>query len=156
MKNKIPAFTISYSNSLPSGTSPIVLFDALGVNEASASNPKDWGDAKNDFLGNTPNPFMYLSIVESTITKPIRIKGIIYEVPTSSAFSNRFDFYVANIDGRQKAIPNIISKNRRNTQFQSNLLTIECDIVIDGFTALFVNAENGGNTNFTFLVEELI
>lgn len=156
MKNKIPAFTINYSNSFPSGTTTIVLFDALGVNEASATIPKVWGNAKIDFLSGTTNPSMYLSIVESTITKPIRIKGIVYEVPTSSAFSNTFDFYVSNIDGRQKAIPNIISKNRRNTQFQSNLLTIECDIVIDGYTALFVNAESPGNTNFTFLVEELI
>jgi hypothetical protein len=95
-------------------------------------------------------------IAETTKSKAIVIKGFNYQASSNTQFAQRFDFAKANIDGRLVTLPNVIAKARRNTQFDSTLLTIDENIVIDYATALDVTVIAGGTVDLTFFVEGFI
>jgi hypothetical protein len=155
MKNKIPAFSITIANdNVASGSAFYLLFDADGINESIGGIV--YGNAKKNFDEHATSSVSPSVIAETTKTKPIKITGFNYQVQNSSDFSNNFDFLVGNIDGRQIRLPNVIQKARRNTQFDSTLLTIDEEIIIDSKTALFMSVTNGTTVTLTFFVEELI
>jgi hypothetical protein len=152
MKNKIQAFSFTTTSSyVGTGSNPFLMFDANGVNTAISG----LAQAKKDWEDSTTGTIDPETIRETTKCAPIRIKGINYEVQNSSDFSNSFKGLIGMIDGKQKQIPNIISKSRRNTQFQSNLLTIETDFLIDGNTGILIDITKGTTVTITFFVESI-
>ena len=90
----------------------------------------------------------------STFGNPIVLSGFNYQVSSdNSQFANQFDIVRCSIDGRQVTHPNIIQKARRNTQFDSNLLTIQERVVVDGQTAFRILVGGSETVTLTFFVE---
>lgn len=93
-------------------------------------------------------------IPTSTFGNPIVLSGFNYQVSSdNSQFANQFDIVRCSIDGRQVTHPNIIQKARRNTQFDSNLLTIQERVVVDGQTAFRILVGASETVTLTFFVE---
>lgn len=91
---------------------------------------------------------------ESTYGNPIVLSGFNYQVSSdNSQFANQFDIIRCSIDGRQVTHPNIIQKARRNTQFDSKLLTIQERVVVDGQTAFRILVGASETVTLTFFVE---
>ena len=71
----------------------------------------------------------------------------------ASQFAEVFDISRGSIDGRVVKHPNIISKAKRNTQYDSKLLTIDERFVVDGQTGVEVNVLASEKVTLTFFVE---
>ena len=94
------------------------------------------------------------SLLNSTFGNPIVLSGFNYQVSSdNSQFAKNFDIVRCSIDGRQVTHPNIIQKARRNTQFDSRLLTIQERVVVDGQTAFDIAVESSETVTLTFFVE---
>jgi len=82
------------------------------------------------------------------------LSGFNYQVSSdNSQFAQNFDIVRCSIDGRQVTHPNIIQKARRNTQFDSKLLTIQERVVVDSQTAFDINVQASETVTLTFFVE---
>ena len=68
-------------------------------------------------------------------------------------FSQTFDISRGSIDGRVVKHPNIIAKAKRNTQYDSKLLTIDERFVVDGQTGIEVTVQASEKVILTFFVE---
>jgi len=85
---------------------------------------------------------------------PIVISGFNYQTTNDAGqFSQTFDISRGSIDGRVVKHPNIIAKAKRNTQYDSKLLTIDERFVIDGQTGIEVNVQGTEKVILTFFVE---
>lgn len=142
--NGVDSFTITLDNSAGMATTSYRLFDGNGL-------VADIDGAATAPSSGTVDPAV---IASTTINKPIIISGYNYQTDTSvNQFSQTVNFKKANIDGRIIALPNIIAKAKRNTQFQSLLLTINQPVEIDGETAMDVDVIAGETVDLTFFVE---
>lgn len=143
-QNGVTAFSIKLDNSAGGSAVTYRIFDGAGIVNAidgSATAP----------TSGTITPSV---IAETTKSKAIVLKGFNYQVSSSSSqFSQPFNFKKGNIDGRVITLPNVIAKARRNTQFDSKLLTIDEHIVVDYATACEVTVDAGETVDLTFLVE---
>ncbi len=91
---------------------------------------------------------------KSTFGNPIVLSGFNYQVSSdNSQFANNFDIIRCSVDGRQVTHPNIIQKARRNTQFDSKLLTIQERVVVDSQTAFRIVVGASETVTLTFFVE---
>jgi hypothetical protein len=94
------------------------------------------------------------AIFSTTVANPIVVSGFNYESSTKSAqFAQPFDILRGSIDGRIVKHPNIIAKAKRNTQFDSLLLTIDERFIIDSQTAVEVSVASTNDVTLTFFVE---
>lgn len=94
------------------------------------------------------------ALSNTTSATPIVISGFNYQVTTDAGqFSQQFDITRGSIDGRIVKHPNIIAKAKRNTQFDSKLLTIDERFVIDGQTGIDVTVTATEKVTLTFFVE---
>lgn len=140
----VSAFTITITNATSSNLS-YRLFDASTIVSVVT------GVAKN--TNYTPT-VAKAALLNTTYDNPIVLSGFNYQVQSSNAqFSNPFDILRCSIDGRQVTHPNIIAKARRNTQFDSKLLTIQERVVIDSQTSIDVLVNSTETVTLTFFVE---
>ena len=94
------------------------------------------------------------AIYNTTVANPIVVSGFNYESSSKSAqFAQPFDILRGSIDGRIVKHPNIIAKAKRNTQFDSLLLTIDERFIIDSQTAVEVSVAATNDVTLTFFVE---
>jgi len=94
------------------------------------------------------------ALANTTSATPIVISGFNYQVTTDAGqFSQQFDITRGSIDGRIVKHPNIIAKAKRNTQFDSKLLTIDERFIIDSQTAIEVSVAATNDVTLTFFVE---
>jgi len=94
------------------------------------------------------------SLANTTDATPIVISGFNYQTTTDAGqFAQTFDISRGSIDGRVVKHPNIIAKAKRNTQYDSKLLTIDERFVIDGQTGIEVNVQASEKVILTFFVE---
>lgn len=94
------------------------------------------------------------AIYSTTVANPIVVSGFNYESSTKTAqFAQPFDILRGSIDGRIVKHPNIIAKAKRNTQFDSLLLTIDERFIIDSQTAVEVSVASTNDVTLTFFVE---
>jgi hypothetical protein len=140
----VSAFTISITNAT-SNTVTYRLFDASAIVSAVTGNA----------FNTTYTPTVDRdALLNSTYNNPIVLSGFNYQVSSSNTqFANNFDIVRCSIDGRQVTHPNIIQKARRNTQFDSRLLTISERIVIDPQTAINITVSATETVTLTFFVE---
>ena len=140
----VSAFTCTLTNATVSQIS-FRLFDATSIVSSVT------GVIKNV----TYTPTVGKAALEaSTYGNPIVLSGFNYQVSSdNSQFAQNFDIVRCSIDGRQVTHPNIIQKARRNTQFDSKLLTIQERVVVDGQTAFDVNVAASETVTLTFFVE---
>lgn len=140
----VSAFTVTLTNAT-SATISFRLFDATSIVSSVT------GVAKNT----TYTPTVAKAALENTTYgNPIVLSGFNYQVSSdNSQFAQNFDIVRCSIDGRQVTHPNIIQKARRNTQFDSKLLTIQERVVVDSQTAFDINVQASETVTLTFFVE---
>ena len=140
----VSAFTVTLTNGTASSIS-FRLFDATQIVSSVT------GVAKNT----TYTPTVAKAALENTtFGNPIVLSGFNYQVSSdNSQFAQNFDIVRCSIDGRQVTHPNIIQKARRNTQFDSKLLTIQERVVVDSQTAFDINVQASETVTLTFFVE---
>ena len=142
-QDSVSAFSLTLEN----GTSDVKnfrMFDADGVVSAIQG-------AKTSTTTGTITPS---AIYNTTIANPIVVSGFNYESSSKSAqFAQPFDILRGSIDGRIVKHPNIIAKAKRNTQFDSLLLTIDERFIIDSQTAVEVSVATTNDVTLTFFVE---
>ena len=94
------------------------------------------------------------ALESTTDATPIVISGFNYQTTYDAGqFSQTFDISRGSIDGRVVKHPNIIAKAKRNTQYDSKLLTIDERVVVDGQTGIEVNVQASEKVILTFFVE---
>tara|TARA_R110000803_G_scaffold77874_5_gene142768 strand:+ start:1789 stop:2259 length:471 start_codon:yes stop_codon:yes gene_type:complete len=143
----VSAFTCTLVNSVTNATKTYRLFDATGI--VSSVTGTGHVTTVTYTVGSAGGP-----TEESTLGNPIVLSGFNYQVSSdNSQFANNFDIIRCSIDGRQVTHPNIIQKARRNTQFDSKLLTIQERVVIDGQTAFQIVVGATETVTLTFFVE---
>jgi hypothetical protein len=141
----VSAFTITITNAHTTASASYRLFDASTIVSVVT------GVAKVTTY--TPT-VAKTALLNSTYSNPIVLSGFNYQVQSSNAqFANAFDILRCSIDGRQVTHPNIINKARRNTQFDSKLLTIQERVVIDSQTAIDILVNSLETVTLTFFVE---
>lgn len=141
----VSAFTVTCSNLTGTTTKSFRLFDQSGIVSAIDGATKS---------APTSATVSFTTINATTIGSPIVMSGFNYQVETSnSQFANKFDILRGSIDGRSVTHPNVIQKARRNTQFDTKLLTISERIVVDDQTAIDVDVDGTEKVTLTFFVE---
>ncbi len=140
----VSAFTVTIENKT-TASKDFRLFDATTIVSSVTGVAKD----------TTYNPTVDKdALLNSTFGNPIVLSGFNYQVSSdNSQFAKNFDIVRCSIDGRQVTHPNIIQKARRNTQFDSRLLTIQERVVVDGQTAFDIAVESSETVTLTFFVE---
>ena len=94
------------------------------------------------------------ALSNTTDATPIVISGFNYQTTYDAGqFTQTFDISRGSIDGRVVKHPNIIAKAKRNTQYDSKLLTIDERFVVDGQTGIEVNVQASEKVDLTFFVE---
>ena len=94
------------------------------------------------------------ALSNTTDATPVVISGFNYQTTYDAGqFSQTFDISRGSIDGRVVKHPNIIAKAKRNTQYDSKLLTIDERFVVDGQTGIEVNVQDSEKVILTFFVE---
>ena len=142
----VSAFTVTITNSTstPAGKT-FRLFDATGIVSSVTGAAQDTTYTPTVDKG---------ALLNSTFGSPFVLSGYNYQVSSdNSQFARNFDILRCSIDGRQVTHPNIIQKARRNTQFDSKLLTIQERVVVDGQTAFDINVQPSETVTLTFFVE---
>ena len=146
-QDSVSAFSMTLDNSAVASASKYRLFDndlvlrAINGSLASATSTT-LEDTNTGALENT------------TDATPIVISGFNYQTTYDAGqFSQTFDISRGSIDGRVVKHPNIIAKAKRNTQFDSKLLTIDERVVVDGQTGIEVNVQASEKVILTFFVE---
>ena len=143
----VSAFTCTLTNSVTNNTKTFRIFDATGI--VSTVTGTGHVSTVTYTVGAQGG-----ATEESTFGNPIVLSGFNYQVSSdNSQFANNFDIIRCSIDGRQVTHPNIIQKARRNTQFDSKLLTIQERVVIDGQTAFQIVVGASETVTLTFFVE---
>lgn len=141
----VSAFTVTLDNSSGTTTKNYRLFDNSGIVTAIDGASKSAPDAAT---------VSFTAVSKTTVGSPIVISGFNYQVDTSnSQFANKFDILRGSVDGRNVTHPNVIQKARRNTQFDTKLLTISERVVIDDQTAIDVDVNGTEKVTLTFFVE---
>lgn len=141
----VSAFTITLKSAHSTQVTSFRLFDATGIVTSVTGVTKQ----------TTYTPTVAkASLEQSTFGNPIVLSGFNYQVSSdNSQFAENFDIIRCSIDGRQVTHPNIIQKARRNTQFDSKLLTIQERVVVDGQTSFDINVAASETVTLTFFVE---
>tara|TARA_R100000231_G_scaffold33800_1_gene29688 strand:+ start:9858 stop:10331 length:474 start_codon:yes stop_codon:yes gene_type:complete len=147
-QDSVSAFSVTLDNLGQNSAKSFRIFDAdkvlraINGSQASATSTTLETDNANGSLANT------------TSATPIVISGFNYQVTTDAGqFSQQFDITRGSIDGRIVKHPNIIAKAKRNTQFDSKLLTIDERFVVDGQTGIDVTVTATEKVTLTFFVE---
>jgi len=141
----VSAFTVTLDNSSGTTTKSYRLFDQSGIVTAIDGTSKNAPDACT---------VSFTAVNKTTIGSPIVISGFNYQVETSnSQFANKFDILRGSVDGRNVTHPNVIQKARRNTQFDTKLLTISERVVVDDQTCIDVDVNGTEKVTLTLFVE---
>ena len=146
-QDSVSAFTMTLTNGT-NGALKWRLFDAddvlQSINGSLASATATTLETTNALrsLENTSRP------------TPIVVSGFNYQArDNASQFAESFDISRGSVDGRVVKHPNIIAKAKRNTQYDSKLLTIDERFVVDGQTGIEVNVLASEKVTLVFFVE---
>lgn len=141
----VSAITVTLDNSSGTTTKSYRLFDQSGIVTAIDGASKSGPDACT---------VSFTAVNKTTVGSPIVISGFNYQVETSnSQFANKFDILRGSIDGRNVTHPNVIQKARRNTQFDTKLLTISERVVFDDQTSLDIDVNGTEKVTLTLFIE---
>ena len=147
-QDSVSAFSLTLTGNATE-TTAFRMFDTDGV--VAAIQGQKTGDNSSALVTGTIAPH---SLYKTTNSNPIVVSGFNYESSSlASQFAQPFDILRGSIDGRIVKHPNIIAKAKRNTQFDSLLLTIDERFIIDSQTAVEVTTAVGNDVTLTFFVE---
>ena len=146
-QDSVSAFSITLDNTDHGGAKQFRIFDNDLVLRAINGS---LGSATSTTLETTNAG----ALSNTTDATPIVISGFNYQTTYDAGqFSQTFDISRGSIDGRVVKHPNIIAKAKRNTQYDSKLLTIDERFVVDGQTGIEVNVQASEKVILTFFVE---
>ena len=146
-QDSVSAFSITLDNSAVASARQYRIFDndlvLRAINGSLASATSTTLETTNTgALSNT------------TDATPVVLSGFNYQTTYDAGqFSQTFDISRGSIDGRVVKHPNIIAKAKRNTQYDSKLLTINERFVVDGQTGVEVMVQASEKVILTFFVE---
>tara|TARA_R100000664_G_scaffold32108_2_gene46530 strand:+ start:800 stop:1273 length:474 start_codon:yes stop_codon:yes gene_type:complete len=147
-QDSVSAFSLTLDNSAVASTTQYRMFDSdlvLSAINGSLSSATSTTIETTNTLD---------AITNTTDATPIVISGFNYQTTYDAGqFSQTFDISRGSIDGRVVKHPNIIAKAKRNTQYDSKLLTIDERFVVDGQTGIEVNVQASEKVILTFFVE---
>jgi hypothetical protein len=147
-QDSVSAFSVTLTGA-SNATRSFRMFDADGV--VSAIQGARTGDESSALVTGTIAP---TTIYNTTTSNPVVVSGFNYESSSlSSQFAQPFDILRGSVDGRIVKHPNIIAKAKRNTQFDSLLLTIDERFIIDSQTAIELTTATANDVTLTFFVE---
>ena len=130
-QDSVSAFSLKCTSAQSSAKTTFRMFDADAVVSAIQ------GGTVSATTSGTITPS---AITSTTVANPIVVSGFNYQTSSSSSqFAESFDILRGSIDGRIVKHPNVIAKAKRNTQFDSLLLTIVERFIIDSQTAIEVS-----------------
>ena len=142
-QDSVSAFSLTLAN----GTSEVKSFRMIDADEVVSA-------IQGARVSTTTGTITPSAIYKTTVANPIVVSGFNYESSSKSAqFAQPFDILRGSIDGRIVKHPNIIAKAKRNTQFDSLLLTIDERFIIDSQTAVEVSVATTNDVTLTFFVE---
>ena len=143
-QDNVSAFSLVLNNQANTDSVFYRMFDQDGVNAAISGSM-----TATDSGTITPS-----ALFATTNATPIVLSGFNYQTSSdASQFAESFDIVRGSIDGRIVKHPNIIAKAKRNTQFDSLLLTIDERFVVDGQTCIEVHVISSEKVTMTFFVE---
>jgi len=124
-QDSVSAFSITLENSDQGTSKQFRIFDRDRVlNSINGSLASATSTTLSTNNGNH-------AISRTTSATPIVISGFNYQTTYDAGqFSQTFDISRGSIDGRVVKHPNIIAKAKRNTQYDSKLLTIDERFVV--------------------------
>ena len=144
-QDSVSAFSLKCTSAQSSAKTTFRMFDADAVVSAIQ------GGTVSATTSGTITPS---AITSTTVENPIVVSGFNYQTSSSSSqFAESFDILRCSIDGRIVKHPNVIAKAKRNTQFDSLLLTIDERFIIDSQTAIEVSVIASEEITLTFFVE---
>ena len=144
-QDSVSAFSLKCTSAQSSAKTTFRMFDADAV------VPAIQGGTVSATTSGTITPS---AITSTTVANPIVVSGFNYQTSSSSSqFAESFDILRGSIDGRIVKHPNVIAKAKRNTQFDSLLLTIDERFIIDSQTAIEVSVIASEEITLTFFVE---
>ena len=147
-QDSVSAFSVTLDNSAVATTTSYRIFDAdlvLSAINGSLSSATSTTIETTNTLD---------AITNTTDATPMLIAGFNYQTTYDAGqFSQTFDISRGSIDGRVVKHPNIIAKAKRNTQYDSKLLTINERFVIDGQSGIEVNVQASEKVILTMFVE---
>ena len=144
-QDSVSAFSLKCTSAQSSAKTTFRMFDADAVVSAIQ------GGTVSATTSGTITPS---AITSTTVANPIVVSGFNYQTSSSSSqFAESFDILRGSIDGRIVKQPNVIAKAKRNTQFDSLLLTIDERFIIDSQTAIEVSVIASESITLTFFVE---
>ena len=147
-QDSVSAFTMTLDNETGDSAVKYRMFDSFKVLKSINGS---LSSATGTTLSATNND---TALAHTSRSTPIVISGFNYESRDNAAqFAEVFDISRGSIDGRVVKHPNIISKAKRNTQYDSKLLTIDERFVIDGQSGIEVNVLASEKVTLTFFVE---
>ena len=146
-QDSVSAFSITLDNAAVNASKQFRIFDCDRVLRAI-----------NGSLGSATSTTIEAAnagaLTNTTDATPIVISGFNYQTTYDAGqFSQTFDISRGSIDGRVVKHPNIIAKAKRNTQYDSKLLTIDERFVVDGQTGIEVTVQASEKVILTFFVE---
>ena len=146
-QDSVSAFSVTLDNAAVNAVKKFRIFDndlvLRAINGSLGSATSTTLEATNEG-----------ALENTTSATPIVISGFNYQTTYDAGqFSQTFDISRGSIDGRVVKHPNIIAKAKRNTQYDSKLLTIDERFVIDGQSGIEVNVQASEKVILTFFVE---
>jgi hypothetical protein len=146
-QDSVSAFSVTLDNSAVASVKKFRIFDTdlvlRAINGSLASATSTTLETVNTG-----------ALESTTDATPVVVSGFNYQTTYDAGqFSQTFDISRGSIDGRVVKHPNIIAKAKRNTQFDSKLLTIDERFVVDGQTGIEVNVQASEKVILTFFVE---
>lgn len=143
----VEAFEVTLSNPSAAKVNPCVVFDACGLVDYLEGS--SFIQASKATAGVRPTN-------QTTIGSPIFISGFNIQsqirLIKSSSFPSCF-IYRGSIDGKIKRTSLSVNSLKRNTQFQTDLLTSKDCFIVDGQTAFVAFLEPLQIVNITFFVK---
>ena len=146
-QDSVSAFSITLDNAAVGSSKQFRIFDNDLVLRAINGS---LGSATSTTIESTNTG----ALSNTTDATPIVISGFNYQTTYDAGqFAQTFDISRGSIDGRVVKHPNIIAKAKRNTQYDSKLLTIDERFVVDGQTGIEVTVQASEKVILTFFVE---
>jgi hypothetical protein len=142
-------FTLKFTGGTGSGKT-FIIGDPSGIVAAAS---------KITFNEPTSSTTSTVAAIKQQFTNPFLIKGINYEVTTSSTqFANDFALMMGDTSGRFQRGPINVDGAKRNTQYDPKLLTLEftTPLRLDKFTAMSLFVSAGEFVTMTFFVQAFV
>ncbi len=148
MRPSPDTFEVSIVNASAVTAYDIILFDAFGF----ITDTEAYVQNANITVTGVTAP--YNAVKKSVEANPIQFVGFNYKA-SDSAFNNvRFDRI--DLDGSRNTDTITPAMAQRNTQFQSDLLTLPCNVILDGNTALRLRINPSQTVNLLFFIKAVL